>query len=116
MKLKSISLLGLLAATPMVSQAAMVELNETEMSSVNGQASFTGAYNFNFGANYTLGGYGVQQTFSGEGTGPTTWSLGKTTQVVSPYSGRTYFESKAVGNDGGTKYIDTHKSWGRNNG
>ena len=34
-------LLALLAAAPMASQAAMVEMNETELSDVSGQASFT---------------------------------------------------------------------------
>ena len=42
MKLKALSVLGLLAAAPMASHAAMVEMNETELSDVSGQAGFSG--------------------------------------------------------------------------
>jgi len=51
MKLKSLSVLGLLAATPMASQAAMVEMNETELSDVSGQASISGLL-FNYSADF----------------------------------------------------------------
>ncbi|HET7687315.1 MAG TPA: DUF6160 family protein [Candidatus Macondimonas sp.] len=51
MKLKSLSVLGLLAAAPMASQAAMVEMNETELSDVSGQASISGLL-FNYSADF----------------------------------------------------------------
>ena len=51
MKLKSLSVLGLLAAAPMASQAAMVEMNETELSEVNGQAMLSG-YLFDYSASF----------------------------------------------------------------
>ena len=51
MKLKSLSVLGLLAAAPMASQAAMVEMNETELSDVSGQAGFSGLL-FNYSATF----------------------------------------------------------------
>jgi hypothetical protein len=51
MKLKSLSVLGLLAAAPMASQAAMVEMNETELSDVSGQAGFSGLL-FNYSAEF----------------------------------------------------------------
>ena len=58
MKLKSLSVLGLLAAAPMASQAAMVEMNETELSDVSGQAY----YNFAHSGSFTIGA----KTFSNE--------------------------------------------------
>ena len=113
MKLKSLSLLGLLAAAPMASQAAMVEMNETEMSDVSGQISFSGNFDFDFGASYTVYGYEVDQTVYGSGDSTSKWSFGKTKEVYSPYSTRTYYKSKEIGNDYGEKYVSTYKSWGR---
>ena len=117
MKLKSLSMLGLLAAAPMASQAAMVEMNETEMSDVSGQISFTGDFDFDFdfdfGANYSVYGYEVDKTVYGSGDSTSNWAFGKNKEVYSPYSSRTYYKSKEIGNNYGEKYIDTHKSWGR---
>lgn len=115
MKLKSLSVLGLLAAAPMASQAAMVEMNETEMSDVSGQISFTGNFDFDFGfgASYSVYGYEVDKTVYGSGDSTSNWSFGKTKEVYSPYSSRTYYKSKEIGNDYGEKYIETRKSWGR---
>jgi hypothetical protein len=115
MKLKSLSVLGLLAAAPMASQAAMVEMNETEMSDVSGQISFSGNFDFDFdfGASYSVYGYAVDKTVSGSGDSTSNWSFGKTKEVYSPYSSRTYYKSKEIGNDSGEKYISTYKSWGR---
>ena len=117
MKLKSLSVLGLLAAAPMASQAAMVEMNETELSDVNGQASFDGGFEFDFdfgfGASYSVYGYEVDKTVYGSGDSTSNWSFGKTKEVYSPYSSRTYYKSKEIGNDYGTKYISTYKSWNR---
>jgi hypothetical protein len=115
MKLKSLSVLGLLAAAPMASQAAMVEMNETEMSDVSGQISFNGNFDFDFdlGASYTVYGYEVDKTVYGSGDSTSNWSFGKTKEVYSPYSSRTYYKSKEIGNDYGEKYISTYKSWGR---
>ncbi|MDY6956171.1 MAG: hypothetical protein SVO96_04750 [Pseudomonadota bacterium] len=48
MSLKHMPLIALLAA-PVVAQAAMVELNEAELSDVNGQASYSGVL-FNYAA------------------------------------------------------------------
>ncbi|HET7687317.1 MAG TPA: DUF6160 family protein [Candidatus Macondimonas sp.] len=115
MKLKSLSVLGLLAAAPMASQAAMVEMNETEMSDVSGQISFSGNFDFDFGASYTVYGYEVDKTVYGSGNSTSNWAFGKNKEVYSPYSSRTYYKSKEIGNDYGEKYIATYKSWGRYN-
>lgn len=115
MKLKSLSVLGLLAAAPMASQAAMVEMNETEMSDVSGQISFSGNFDFDFGfgASYSVYGYEVDKTVYGSGDSSSNWTLGKAKEVYSPYSSRTYYKNKEIGNDYGTKYISTYKSWNR---
>ena len=117
MKSKSLMMLGLLAAAPMASQAAMVEMNETEMSDVSGQISFTGDFDFDFGfgASYSVYGYEVDKTVYGSGDSTNNWAFGKTKEVYSPYSSRTYYKSKEIGNDYGEKYISTYKSWGRYN-
>jgi|GEM_PF-1258554 len=67
MKLKSLSVLGLLAAAPMASQAAMVEMNETEMSAVNGQAMLSGhlfdySASFAWNPSYSAPDYDVTHT------------------------------------------------------
>ncbi|MES1993037.1 MAG: hypothetical protein V4457_05410 [Pseudomonadota bacterium] len=112
MKLKSLSLLGLLAAAPMASQAAMVEMNETELSDTNGQG-FTYNYNFSVTNTSTVAGYGVDTTVYGTGTDASHWNLGGSQTVTGPVRWATI--SKEIGVECGTKYIDTHKSWGRNN-
>ncbi len=62
MKLKSLSVLGLLAAAPMASQAAMVEMNETEMSDVSGQAGFSGVL-FNYSASFDWNPYYIAPNY-----------------------------------------------------
>jgi hypothetical protein len=110
MKLKSLSLLGLLAVVPMASQAAMTEMNETELSGVSGQGF---SYMFSFSNSSTVVGYDVDTTVYGEGTDSSHWNLGGSQTVTGPVRWATV--SKEIGVECGTKYIDTHKSWGRNN-
>lgn len=109
MKLKSLSLLSLLAVVPMASQAAMTEMNETELSDISGQGF---SYSFNVNKTSTVAGYGVDTTVSGEGTDSSHWNLGGIQTVTGPVRWATV--SKEIGVECGTKYIDTHKSWARN--
>ncbi len=113
MKLKSLSLLGLLAAAPMASQAAMVEMNETELSDINGQG-FTYNYSFDVTKTSTVAGYDGITNVYGTGTDASHWNLGGSQTVTGPVRWATI--CKEIGVNGGTKSIDTHKSWGRNSG
>ena len=110
MKLKSLSVLGLLAATPMASQAAMVEMNETELSDVSGQAMFSGRL-FNFSASFdldpsyyapnfsvytapVLGGVEVNTGFYVGWEIYPSWSVG----VTGKYSGTPYYTKSGSAN------------------
>ena len=107
MKLKSLSLLGLLATAPMASQAAMVEMNETEMSDVSGQVGLSGLL-FNYSASFAwnpsysaphydadrtavLGGVQRDSTFSVKAGMSPSWTFG----VTGKYSGTPYVGTDA---------------------
>ena len=128
MKLKSLSFLGLLAAAPMASQAAMVEMNETELSDVNGQASFDGGFEFDF--EFKVFGYEVKKYVEGYTGGidnTNTWYFEKKTKVISPaiptpdpmdpedtLQPRTFYKkSIEIGKDvDGVRYIKPTFKWG----
>ncbi|MGB5233706.1 MAG: DUF6160 family protein [Candidatus Macondimonas sp.] len=111
MKLKSLSVLGLLAAAPMASQAAMVEMNETELSDVSGQAMFPGLL-FNYSATYhwnpaywngtdfdvtttpVLGGVQVNTSFSTNYEILPSWNVG----ITGKYSGTHYYTRSGSAN------------------
>ena len=102
MRLKQMSLLALLAA-PLTSQAALVEMADSELSAVNGQAMFSGLL-FNYSAMFDLesflhcaglrcdhdpvpGGVQVDTYFSAGWEIFPSWSVG----VTGKYSGNTYY-------------------------
>lgn len=109
MSLKHMSLMVLLAA-PMATQAAMVEMNETELSAVNGQAMFSGLL-FNSSAtldwnpSYTApdfdvtttpvsGGVQVDTSFITNWEVFPSWSV----SIAGKHSGNTYYTSGGSGN------------------
>lgn len=71
MKSKSLMMLALLAAAPVASQAAVVEMNNAELSAVEGQA-FSFGWNLNpalgFGFNNSAAAYGYGYTVGVEPT------------------------------------------------
>lgn len=69
MKSKSLMLLALLAAAPVASQAAVVEMNDAELSAVEGQA-----FSFGWNLNPALG-FGFSNS-------PTSYGYGYTVGVV----------------------------------
>lgn len=109
MRLKQLSLLALLAA-PLTSQAALVEMADSELSAVNGQAMFSGKlfnYSATFGLNpsYSAPDFDVTTTPVTDGVQVDTyfsagweiypsWSVG----VTGKYSGNTYYTSGGSGN------------------
>ncbi|MDY6955538.1 MAG: hypothetical protein SVO96_01500 [Pseudomonadota bacterium] len=118
MKMKLVSL-GLLALAPLAAQAELVEMQDTELADVKGQQAFLGGFswsgNVDFTANWSgiVAGYAIQKEVYAGGTSGTDWEVGGSRDVTSPYSGRWYNKSVAVGNDAGTKYIAPRFSWGR---
>lgn len=109
MSLKHMSLMVLLAA-PMATQAAMVEMNETELSAVNGQAMFSG-HLFDYSATFALNPYytapdydvtyspvmgGVQRdsSFYVNWEVNPSWTFG----VTGKYSGTPYVSTSGSGN------------------
>lgn len=58
MNIKSLMMLGLLAAAPVVSQAAMKDMNEADLSTVHGQKTLQGQL-FTYSANLALNPYHV---------------------------------------------------------
>jgi hypothetical protein len=107
---KSLLMLGLLAAAPLTSQAALVEMADSELSAVNGQAMFSGLlfnYSATFGLNPSysapdfdvtttpvLGGVQVDTSFyTGWEIFPS-WNVG----ITGKRSGNTYYTSGGNGN------------------
>jgi hypothetical protein len=108
MRLKHMSLLALLAA-PLTSHAALVEMADSELSAVNGQAMFPGllfnySATFNWNPSYTApdfevesepvpGGVEVITSFVTNWQVLPTWSVG----VTGKYSGNTYYTKNGSG-------------------
>lgn len=123
MKLKLASL-DLLALAPLAAQAELVEMQDTELSAVNGQVAMDGQGfswfgTVNAGWSGTVAGYEVEKSLAlfKDQYGPE-WSVEGETTVSSPYSGRWVYKSLEFGNDQGVKYVNPFFSWGRdqNNG
>lgn len=108
MRLKQMSMLALLAA-PLTAQAALVEMADSELSTVNGQYDFSGRL-FDYSATFAwnpvydapdfdvdsypvLGGVAVETSFSTGWQVLPTWSVG----VTGKYSGNTYYTSGGSG-------------------
>lgn len=114
MKLKFASL-GLLALAPLAAQAEMMEMQDTEMAAVSGQAFYwSGDVDVTAGWSGIIAGYAIDKSVSASGTSGTDWTVGGSKEVTSLYSGRWYNKSINVGNDAGVKYIRPSFSWGRN--
>lgn len=109
MRLKQMSLLALLAA-PLTSQAALVEMADSELSAVNGQAMLSGRL-FNYSAMFDLnpdysapdfdltatpvtGGVQVDTYFSAGFEIFPSWSVG----ITGKHSGNTYYTKSGYGN------------------
>ncbi len=109
MRLKHMSLLALLAA-PLTSQAALVEMADSELSAVNGQFNFSGPL-FNYSAMFDLdpsydapdfevtttpvpGGVQVDTSFYTSWEIYPSWSVG----VTGKRSGNTYYTKSGYGN------------------
>lgn len=112
MRLKQLSLLALLAA-PLTSQAALVEMADSELSAVNGQAQamFPGLL-FNYSAEFhwnpaswngtdfdmtttpVTGGVQVDTSFSTNYEIFPSWSFG----IAGKHSGNTYYNKSGYGN------------------
>ena len=109
MKLKLASL-GLLALTPLAAQAELVEMQDAEMSGVNGQG-FT--FDFNATFDQAIAGLDVYKNVYGYKLGATDWEFGQDSDVSNPVTGRFVARSSSFGNDGGEKYVYRTLSWGR---
>lgn len=112
MKLK-LAFLGLLALAPLAAQAELVEMQDTELSGVNGQG-FSWSGTVNAGWSGTVAGYDVQKSVSiFKDEYCPEWAVEGETTVSSLYSGRWATKSLVVGNDHGVKYVNPYFSWGR---
>lgn len=110
MNLQTLSALALLAATPLASQAAMVEMNDTELSTVQGQAMYSGwlfdysasvawnpsysAPDFDVSTTPILGGVQVDTSFSTGWEIFPTWNFG----ITGKRSGTPYYTKSGSAN------------------
>ena len=133
MKLKLASL-GLLALAPLAAQAEMVEMQDTELADVQGQAGLAGNFNYDFQfgwSNDDFAGYAVDKTVYGSNmfgsprgshgggsngggsngggsneNGFQGWYLGTESNVISSYTDKFYEKNLEFGKRGGANFIN----------